>query len=52
MGDDQPIARLNAEIPGELKTEFAIYCLKENISIKEATALAIKLFLEEMGGKK
>ncbi|MCU6603814.1 hypothetical protein OCO53_25575 [Peribacillus frigoritolerans] len=47
----ETISRLNAEVPSELKKAFTLYCISEDISIKEGTAMALELFLQTMQKK-
>lgn len=55
-GDQRPakkkIPKLNAEIPEDLFTRLRMFCVRENMKIKEVTAMALESFLDEMEGSK
>lgn len=40
------MAQLNAEIPQELKKQFDLHCVKNNLTKKEAVVLALENFIK------
>lgn len=52
MDGKNEIVRLNANISKELKTRVKVYCVENDLDIKEFVALALESLLEEMEGEK
>lgn len=44
------IVRLNADIPRDLKLRLKVYCVKEEMEIKQFVILALETMLDEMEG--
>lgn len=42
------IVRLNADIPRDLKRRLKLYCVKEEMEIKEFVAIALETLLDSM----
>lgn len=52
MQEKEEIVRLNADIPNSLKKRLKLYCVNEEMDIKEVVMMALENFLDEMEGSR